>query len=85
MYESLNARINPGVKANYAEVTAFWKRYENPMEPLFKSVFNTFLKINKQPQGIRSYNQVVALLVNYHEKKPVHGQPDLSDKTTSKR
>ena len=70
-YTTLNAQINPGVKANYAEVTAFWKQYENPLEPLFKSVFNTFLKMNKQRQGIKSYNQVVALLVNYHSEHPV--------------
>lgn len=70
-YKRLNAQINPGVRANYAEVAAFWKQYENPLEPVFKSVFNTFLKMNKQRHGIRSYNQVVALLVNYHQKHPV--------------
>ena len=66
MHKTLSTQINPGVMANYAEVTAFWKKYDNPLEPLFKSVFNTFLKMNKQRQGIKSYNQVVALLVNYH-------------------
>ena len=70
-WEKLNAQINPGVKANYQKVTAFWKAYENPLEPVFKSVFNTFLKVNKQKKGIRSYNLVVSLLVNYHQKHPI--------------
>ncbi|MCE2611635.1 DUF3810 domain-containing protein [Flavobacteriaceae bacterium D16] len=70
-WEMLRSQINPGVKANYQEVTAFWKQYENPLEPVFKSAFNTFLKANKQRKGIKSYNQVVSLVVNYHLKNPI--------------
>ncbi|MCX2720428.1 DUF3810 domain-containing protein [Lentiprolixibacter aurantiacus] len=70
-WEELRLQINPGVKANYQEVTDFWKQYENPLEPIFKSAFNTFLKANKQKKGIKSYNQVVSLIVNYHLDNPV--------------
>ncbi|MBT8320579.1 MAG: DUF3810 domain-containing protein [Eudoraea sp.] len=70
-WEKLRLQINPGVKANYQEVTDFWKQYQNPLEPVFKSAFNTFLKANKQRKGIKSYNQVVSLLVNYHLKNPI--------------
>lgn len=70
-WDELRQRINPGVKANYQEVTDFWKQYENPLEPVFKSAFNTFLKANKQKKGIRSYNQVVSLIVNYHLDNPI--------------
>ncbi|MBT8323431.1 MAG: DUF3810 domain-containing protein [Eudoraea sp.] len=70
-YKRIYAQLHPGVKQNYEEVNAFWKKYENPMEPVFKSIFNTFLKANRQKQGIRSYGLVVSLLVNYHEKNPL--------------
>ena len=70
-WEKISLKINPGVKANYQEVTDFWKQYENPLEPVFKSAFNTFLKANKQKKGIKSYNQVVSLVVNYHLKNAV--------------
>lgn len=70
-FEQLYGQLNVGVKKNFQEMTAFWQAYENPMEPVFKSVFNTFLKANNQPAGIQSYNQIVALLVAYHQKNPL--------------
>jgi len=70
-YEKILKKINPGVRANYRELTNFWKGFENPMEPVFKSIFNRYLEINKQKDGIRSYNRVVALIVGYHRIYPV--------------
>tara|TARA_R110000751_G_scaffold8828_6_gene34208 strand:- start:3962 stop:5047 length:1086 start_codon:yes stop_codon:yes gene_type:complete len=60
-------KLNPGVKKNYKEIAEFWEAHENPMEPIFKSIFNTFLKANNQKEGIKSYNAVVTLLVNYYQ------------------
>ncbi|MEM1338140.1 MAG: DUF3810 domain-containing protein [Bacteroidota bacterium] len=60
--------VNPGIKKNYEELRRFWHAYENPTEPLFKSIFNAFLKANSQAEGIQSYNRVVGLLVNYHQR-----------------
>lgn len=60
--------LNPGVKKNFKEVAEFWEKYENPLEPVFKSIFNTFLKANNQEEGIKSYNSVVGLLISYHTK-----------------
>ena len=62
------ATMNEGVKRNFREVSDFWAKYENPLEPVFKSIFNTFLKANNQQEGIMSYNSVVGLLINYHKK-----------------
>ncbi len=61
-------QLNGGVKKNYQELNAFWEGYQNPAEPLFKEVFNAFLKANNQEEGILSYNSVVGLLINYHAK-----------------
>ncbi|WP_190809261.1 DUF3810 domain-containing protein [Flagellimonas sp. S3867] len=62
-------KLNPGVKKNFRELSEFWARYENPLEPVFKSIFNTFLKANNQEEGIKSYNSVVGLLISYHDRK----------------
>ncbi len=75
-YELILAGLNPGVRKNYAEVTNFWKKYQNPLEPLFKAVFNTFLKVNNQKEGIKSYNSVVGLMIN-HQKQLVEGREKL--------
>lgn len=71
-YEALLKEINPGVRANYRELTTFWKAFQNPLEPVFKSIFNRYLEINKQKDGIRSYNRVVALIVGYHRMYPLN-------------
>jgi len=70
-YARLYARFNPGVRRNFEELESFWKGYENPTEPVFKGIFNTFLKANNQKEGIRSYNGIVALLVAYHRTHPL--------------
>ena len=68
-FEAKRETINRGILLNYQEEREFWMSYENPLEPIFKFTFDTFLKANKQPQGIKSYSYVVALIVNYFEDK----------------
>ena len=71
MYEVLYNGLNEGVQKNYLELKAFWESYKNPLEPIFKSIFNTFLKVNNQKAGIKSYSLVVPLIVGYHNKYPL--------------
>jgi Protein of unknown function (DUF3810) len=65
IYETLIKEVNKGILKNYQESYAFWMSYQNPLEPVFKSTFNIFLKANNQEKGIESYNYAVALFVNY--------------------
>lgn len=67
-FQEVVQTLNPGVKKNFKEIADFWERYENPLEPVFKSIFNTFLKANNQEEGIKSYSSVVGLLISYHQK-----------------
>ena len=64
-FEELIKTINKGILKNYKESNEFWKMYQNPLEPVFKTSYNSFLKAHNQTKGIDSYNYVVALLVNY--------------------
>ncbi len=64
-FNSVYAQLNVGVKKNYQELQDFWNQYENPTEPLFKAMFNAFLKANNQEEGIESYNAVVGLLIGF--------------------
>jgi len=68
-YERLISEVNKGVLKNYKEVRAFWDAYENPIEPLFETTYNSFLKSNNQSGGMKSYSYVVALIVNFHKEK----------------
>ncbi|MCM4168982.1 DUF3810 domain-containing protein [Arenibacter sp. H213] len=71
IFDTAYKKLNPGVIKNYQEVSDFWKAHENPMEPIFKSIFNSFLKANNQTKGIKSYHAVVSLLVNYYQVNPL--------------
>lgn len=66
--ENLIAGINLGILKDYREVSLFWETHDNPLEPIFKLFYGNYLKANNQPQGIKSYSYVVALLVNQYHK-----------------
>ena len=70
-FQELYAKLNPGIRKNFKEMADFWQSFENPLEPVFKSIFNTFLKANNQAKGIKSYSAVVSLLVTYHKEHPL--------------
>lgn len=71
LFNALYSRLNVGVKKNYQELSTFWNNYENPMEPVLKSVYSTFLKANNQADGMKSYSRIVSLLVAYHQENPL--------------
>lgn len=64
-FEELKQCVNYGVIENYRELQEFWEDYHNPIEPILKVVYGSYLNVNNQPEGMASYSYVVALLVNY--------------------
>ncbi|MCF6279550.1 MAG: DUF3810 domain-containing protein [Flavobacteriaceae bacterium] len=66
-YKIALKKINNGILKNMQESQDFWNSYENPLEVYFKNIFNLFLKVNKQPKGIKSYNGMVGMLINYNK------------------
>jgi len=69
-YKAAFKNINKGTIKNMQESHVFWNSYQNPFEVYFKQLFNQFLKVNKQPDGIKSYNKMVGLLINYNQQQP---------------
>ena len=64
-FKAFTNNIHSGIKKDFRNREKQWSQFENPLEPIFKRVYGGFLKANQQTQGIESYNQVVALVVNY--------------------
>jgi hypothetical protein len=64
-FEVLINNIHLGITKDFRNREKHWAQFENPLEPIFKRVYGGFLKANQQTLGIKSYNQVVALVVNY--------------------
>jgi len=61
-------RLHPQVKNDIKTYRDFYKRYRNPVEPIVMWGYGQFLKANNQPEGKRSYNEVVLWLVAYYKK-----------------
>jgi len=64
-YFQIVGQLNYGILLNFEESRLFWDRYNNPLEPFFKSGYNQYLKSNAQKAGIQSYNEAVVLIVNF--------------------
>lgn len=61
-------QLRPGIRQDYRELQAFNKKYENPFEPVVRKLYGNYLKANHQPQGIKTYNEVIAWLIAYAKK-----------------
>jgi Protein of unknown function (DUF3810) len=59
--------VNTGIQKNFAESEAFNKKYESVVEDGFKYVYDNFLKINKQKDGLEGYSKFTGLLINFYK------------------
>lgn len=66
-FEQLRDRLHVGIQKDIQKNQEFWKKYQNWSEKYFKSAYDSYLKANKQKDGIHSYNKMVRLLVNYYD------------------
>ncbi len=61
--------LHKGIVKDYNNSYIFWNSYKNPIEPLVKKGYNSYLKANNQKAGIASYNYVVDLLISFLNKE----------------
>lgn len=66
--KDLISYLKPDVKEDFKTIRQFYKKYENPLEPLIAKLYGKYLKANEQPAGLKSYNEVVAMLIGYRKK-----------------
>ena len=71
IYKEMLSTVHPGILKSYQEMQDFWRSYENPFENISKTVWDRFLKVNNQTNGIKSYNYMVGLIVNYYEEQSI--------------
>ncbi len=60
--------INPGVLENFAESKQFHEEYKTFLEPIFKTFYDNFLKLNKQKDGLEGYSKFVGLMIGMERK-----------------
>jgi len=67
--KSLVPLIKKGVRENFKESEAFNKKYESFIEDIFEYVYDNYLKINQQKDGLEGYSKFTGLLINYYKTK----------------
>ena len=60
--------LKPTVRQDIRDLRAFYRKYQNPLEPFIHAIYGNYLKANRQPQGIESYDEVVGLTIAYYRK-----------------
>ena len=68
----LYATYSPGVQRDFAAQSRYWAQFEGPVAEVSDKVNDTYLKANRQTDGVASYGRMVDLLLaNYRAKHGV--------------
>ncbi len=68
-YNNIITKIPALVMENFKAEREFWAAYNGAMSVYMGKTFDKILKLNNQHKGIKSYQDIVLWLVNYHEKE----------------
>src|SRR5579871_684494 len=61
-------QLHPSIRKDYRDLRKFFEQYTNPFEPIISKIYGRYLKANQQPQGLMSYDEVIAWLIAYYKK-----------------
>lgn len=61
-------KLHPGIKEDTNILKAYYTKYGNPAEPVFRWIYGKYLVANDQPRGMVTYSEVVADLIAWHKK-----------------
>ena len=56
------------VRKDRKEIRDFFYRRENKISPIVSTMYDQYLKMNKQLAGIDSYNEIIGWLLAYQKK-----------------
>ena len=68
MQKLMKKNISPAVRADLKNERAYWLSYQGSAGILSSIFYDDFLKANNQPQGLRTYNRMVLLVMGYYKK-----------------
>lgn len=62
-WRSIRDTLDDGIRADLSANNAFWDRYEGKISEISDTVNDTYLKLNAQEDGVKSYGRMVDLLL----------------------
>ncbi len=66
-YKKIMKELHKGIIYNYKEEYRFYKQHQTNYDT--SKIYDSYLKLNKQKAGIKSYNEMLRLLVSYYKKE----------------
>ncbi len=66
--KKLRESLHPRVRIDKAEEISFRMKRKNAVQPYVTDFYSNYLKMNNQPNGMATYNQVIAWLIAYWKK-----------------
>lgn len=69
LYQAMREQLKEEILLDYQENSAFWDSYEGSAAEVADKVNDTYLKANKQTDGVKSYGKVVDLMLAYYLKQ----------------
>jgi len=66
--KQLDSTLHPYVISDFRELRKFILEHQNPVETMIDIVYSQYLRMNEQPSGRMSYNEVILLLMGYFKK-----------------
>ncbi len=63
------ARLSEGVQRDLNANSAYWKQFEGPVAQVSSAVNDSYLKANRQEDGVKSYGRMVDLLLAEYRAK----------------
>lgn len=65
-YKQLKTHISPLVKADRIAERAYWKSFEGKAGIFSSILYDQYLKSNNQPQGLKTYNRMIRLVMAWY-------------------
>jgi hypothetical protein len=69
VFQTLKSRISEPFLADLKNERAYWEEYKGITRRISGIFYDNYLKANKQPHGIKSYNRMIILTMAYYKKK----------------
>jgi hypothetical protein len=66
--KQIDSTLHPYVISDFRELRKFLREHQNPVETVIDIVYSQYLRMNEQPSGRLSYNEVIFLLMGYFKK-----------------
>ncbi len=68
-FKALRERIHPRVLADFKTEREYWQHFEGQTGVLSALFYDHYLKLNNQPEGLKTYNRMVRLVIARYRKE----------------